>query len=272
MTLDNLLEHTEQLKHKINSLHWDKEDVRHGFYGLIYSTLYDYYIGRITFELSSHIGSGKVLFSDDIIYLDQHIYRLREIAKIDRLSHGFSSSLNRNLILGSWTSFETCITLIFNHITTDQDIESLINSLNSKLIKAISKLEDNFQTTIIDILKKSSFIPLARKFNFLVKKGSREYGVMLKADREFIEFYGTMRNCLIHSNGIYFGKKKEYNFYGTHFIFENGKVFLQKETNENIPCNMTLRLVEIFDKLVNNLRYIEFIEHPSKELKYNNIK
>lgn len=262
MTLNYLLEQTEKLKSKIKNLDLNEEDVRHGFYGLMYSITYDYYIGRVTFELSRQIGSGKVFFSKDIYDLEQHINRLQEIYKIDLLRHDFNSTLNRNLILGSWTSFETCVSLIFNHYTTETDIEGIIKDLNSKLVKAITNLEDEFQTTIIDILKTSSFIPLSRKINFLIKNGDEEYGSTLKDDRKFIEFFSTMRNSLVHSNGIYFGKKRDYFFYDTHFVFENGKVLFQQGINQNVTWDMSFRLIEIFDNLVKGMSNIEFIEYP----------
>lgn len=261
---DDYLKQTELLKEKIRELHWHPDDVRHGFYGLLYSAQYDYYLGNVTMGLAEQIGKGKVFFKPEIFSMNEHIRRLEETSRLELLRHGFNSTQSRNLILSSWTSFETCVNLLFNFISTEEDRWSLVKQMNNKLTKAISHLESNFQATIMELLRKSTFIPLIRKYNFIVKRGNHEYPGNLKSDREFLELLGTMRNCLVHSNGIYHGKPKEYSFMGTSFIFPDNEIFKMKGTNEDIDWDLSVELMAVFERTAALTSQIAFVPYPSE--------
>jgi len=115
---------------------------------------------------------------------------------------------------------------------------------------------------ILDILKKSSFVPLFRKFNFIVKRIANCYPEILKEDREFIVFVGKLRNCMIHSNGYYRGNYYKYVFGETVFEFEDKQVFSQIGTNQFVYLEIAIKLKDIFKQLSNCTSDIESIPYP----------
>lgn len=262
MNLDELLALTESIKAEIAELKWHEDDVRHSFFGLFYSTVYDYYIGKTSFQLAELIGQGKVLFKGDVYDFNPHAKRLYEIQDHPLLSAGYHNGLNRNVIFGAWTTFEFSVSLIFDYLVNDYEYESIIKELNAKLVQAISSLEESSKTLIYDILKKSSFVPLSRKFNFIVKRFDNCYPDNLKKDRLFVEFVGKLRNCMIHSNGYYRGKQFNYDFGATLFEFKDKEVFLQKGINLDVYLDIAIELKEVFKRLINCLNDIKDIPYP----------
>lgn len=262
MTLDELLALTENIKIEISELVWHEDDVRHSFFGLYYSGIYDFYIGKTTFRLAEYLGQGKVAFTGDIFDFNPHAKRLYEIQGHPMLSAGFHNDLNRNVIFGTWTAFEFSISLIFDYLVTDHEYESIIKKLNAELVKAISSLEESSKTLILDILKKSSFVPLFRKMNFILKRIPNCYPNTLKEDREFVEFVGKLRNCMIHSNGYYRGNYFKYEFGDTVFEFEDKQIFSQIGTNQFVYLEIAIKLKEIFRKICNCTNDIEDIPYP----------
>ena len=148
MSLDELLELTENIKIEITNLEWHEDDVRHSFFGLYYSTIYDFYIGKASYNLAEHIGQGNVLFKEEVYDFNPHAKRLYEIQAQPILSAGYHNALNRYIIFGAWTTFEFSVSLIFDFLVDDYEYESIIKQLNAKLIKAISSLEDKSKTLI----------------------------------------------------------------------------------------------------------------------------
>ncbi|MFK5981529.1 MAG: hypothetical protein QM499_01345 [Flavobacteriaceae bacterium] len=263
MTIDRLLEFTEEIKNEIAKLELHSDDVRHSFYGLFYTNIYDYYIGKVSYQFADFIKTGDVKFTEKVFPFNIHAQRLYEISKIDLLSNGYHGKLNRNIIFGVWTSFELSISLIFEHLATENDLEIIINKINSKVISSIESLEDDKKYLIKENLKKSSFIPLIRKFNYLVKRNSNSYGETLKEDREFLNFANKLRNCMIHSNGVYHGKEYYYKFGEEEFNFIDKEMFLQRGTNSrDVYLKIGIKLKDIFSNLIKCLSDIDYIEYP----------
>ncbi|MDO6739488.1 hypothetical protein [Wenyingzhuangia sp. 2_MG-2023] len=263
MKLDQLLEYTEKLKVEIRELELHEDDVRHSFFGLYYSSIYDYYIGKASYQLAQFIGNGDVRFSEKIYPFRIHAERLFEIQELELLSRGYHGNLNRNIIFGVWTSFELSISLLFEHLVTENDLITIIDKINSKLIKAIEHLEDKEKSIITNNIRKSAFIPLVRKFNFLVKRIPNSYTGNLKEDREFLNFAVKLRNCMIHSNGIYHGKDYYYKFGEEKFKFINKEMFLQKGPNSrDVYLDISIRIKTIFRNLMNCMNDIDYIEYP----------
>jgi hypothetical protein len=263
MNLDTLLEYTEKIKEEISELELHSDDVRHSFFGLYYSSIYDFYIGKTSYRLAEFIGKGDVKFTEQVYPFNIHAQRLFEIQDLELLSRGYHGNLNRNIILGVWTSFELSISLLFEHLVTKSDLELIIDKLNSKLIKAIKNLDDKEKNIIIDSIRKSAFIPLMRKFNFLVKRNPNCYAGNLKEDREFLNFAVKLRNCMIHSNGIYHGKDYYYKFDQEEFKFTNKQMFEQKgPNNRDVYLDIAIHIKTIFKNLLNCVNDIEHIEYP----------
>lgn len=266
MNLDNLLEITNNCQTEVRELTWHKDDVRHSFYALFYSSLYQYYLGKSVFHLTRLISSGHVYFDPRVIDYEPHAQRLYEIPRSEILSTGYHGNLSRNIVLGTWTTFELSISLIFDYIVDEHEFNSLIKSMNAKLVKAIASLEEKNKELIMEILRSSSFVPLFRKFNFVVKQNKEAYGGNIIEDREFIEFVNKLRNCMVHSNGYYHGKYYKYEIYDTVFEFKDKEVFNEVGNNRNIYLDITLRLKEIFTNLCLCVSHLEFIPYPDDEI------
>jgi hypothetical protein len=263
MNLDNLLEYTESIKQEIAEIKLRSDDVRHSFFDLFYTNIYDYYIGKVSYRLAEFIGKGDVKFTERVYPFNIHAQRLFEIQNLDLLSVGYQGNLNRNIIFGVWTSFELTISLLFEHLATENDLEIIIKQHNSKVIKAIVSLEEKEKSIIMDNLKKSSFIPLVRKFNFLVKRNPNCYSGDLKEDREFLNFAVKLRNCMIHANGIYHGNEYYYKFGEEEFRFIDKQMFMQRgSNNKDVYLDIAIRLKEIFKNLMNCVSEIDYLEYP----------
>jgi len=119
---------------------------------------------------------------------------------------------------------------------------------------------------VMEILKKTAFMPLLRKFNFIVKRHSQKYIGDLAADREFLLFANTLRNCMIHSNGVYHGTKDFiYEFKNTKFEFKNNQVFSQYGKNGDVFFDISKRLKEIFLGVCNCTLDIKFVPYPNDQ-------
>lgn len=265
MNLDQLLEVTNNCQAEVNQLTWTDEDVRHSFYALFYSSLYQYYLGKSVFHLTRLIDGGCVFFDQSVLDYEPHANRLREIPQSGILSTGYHGNLGRQIVLGTWTTFELSISLMFDYLIDDKNYNSLIESLNAKLIKAISKLEESNKELIMEILRTSSFVPLFRKFNFIVKQNPEAYGGDLKEDREFIQFANTLRNCMVHSNGFYHGKYYKFEIYETVFEFKDKEIFIETGNNRNVYLDIALRLKEVFTNACLCISNIEFIPYPDDQ-------
>lgn len=230
MTLDSLLDFTESFKKEILQMELHSDDVRKSFYGLVYSGIYDYYIGRASYQLCEFIGTRNVKFDKEIYHFKEHAQRLYEIQHLEKLSDGYFGNLNRQITYTVWTSFETTISLIFDYLATEEDKIQIVQKMNVKIFKSIEPLPEDERSIITSTLIKTSFIPLLRKFNFIYKRSPELYAGDIAYDREFLNFTNKIRNCLIHTNGVYFGKDYKYVFREAEFRFRNGEVFEQRGT------------------------------------------
>ena len=103
MTLDELLEYTEIIKKDIKKINLHEDDVRYSFFGLYYSTVYDYYIGKAFFQIAKYIGDGEIKFTERIYPFEPHARRLYEIQDHELLVQGYHGNLNRNVLFSVWT-------------------------------------------------------------------------------------------------------------------------------------------------------------------------
>lgn len=263
MTLEQLLDYSDAIKVQIKKLNYHKNDVRHGFFGLYYSSIYDYYIGNVFFQLAKHIADGQIQFTEKIYSFRAHAQRLYEIQKHPILIQGYKGNLNRNILLNVWTSFETSVSLIFEKIILEDDIPKIILKLNEKIVKAIESVDAIDKKIIIDTLVKTSFIPINRKFNYIIKYKKENYLGKLEDERKFLDFVVKLRNCIIHSNGVYHGKDFYYKFDGEEFLFKDKEILIQRgPDNSEVYLKISIRLKEIFENLIECVKDIKYIEYP----------
>ena len=263
MTLDQLLDYTESIKKEIKEINLHEDDVRHSFFGLYYSGVYDYYIGKAFFQLAKYIGDGEIKFSEKIYPFNIHARRLYEIQDHEMLIQGYNGNLNRNLLFSVWTSFELTVSLIFEHIISDEEIIEIIFKLNHKIVKAIKNIDEKDKKVITDILIKTSFIPINRKFNFIVSQNENNYKGNLEEDRKFLDFVTKLRNCMIHSNGVYHGNEYYYKIDDEEFLFRDKEILLQKgPNNSEVYLKIAIKIKEIFKNIINCVEKIEHIQYP----------
>ncbi|MDR6373038.1 hypothetical protein J2795_004226 [Chryseobacterium bernardetii] len=263
MTLDQLLDYTDSIKVQIKKLDYHKDDVRHGFFGLYYSSIYDYYIGNVFFQVAKYIARGQIQFAENIYGFRVHAQRLYEVQKYPLLVQGYNGNLNRNILLNVWTSFETSVSLIFEKIITEDDILKIILKLNTKIVKAIENINDIDKEIIIDTLVKTSFIPINRKFNYIIQYKKENYLGDLEDERNFLDFVIKLRNCIIHSNGVYYGKDFYYRFNDEEFLFKNKEILIQRGSDRgDVYLKISIKLKEIFENLIHCVKDIKYIEYP----------
>ncbi len=252
----------EKLSSDIN---FKKNDVRYYFYGLFQNTINQYYLGWNMLFFFEEVDSKEIYK----LYINQNLneFKKNHIEKLffiqdSKPKEAYQRKLNGNLILSSFSSFETCINLIFEKIATESDKRKIILDMNLSYLKKINKLKLNevANSIIEENILKSTFIPLVRKFRYLINNVySKENKVN---DIKFIEFISEYRNCLSHNNGIYSKDRYEAEYFGYRFLFEKGKDFFMEGEGFLINWKICFEMKEIFTRLISNLDYKELIEYP----------
>lgn len=162
----------------------------------------------------------------------------------------------------TFTNFEMTINLCFEEVISEMEKDEMCYDLNRKVLKLVQSLStEEFDRLIIE-LRKSTFIPLHRKFRFLAKRIDHCYTGEYKIDIEFIEFCTKLRNSFSHSGGLYFGKDSTYTFKDVEFIFKHNKFLVMEGENPNIILQINEKMTDIMSRLFNCLRNIEFIRYP----------
>ena len=259
--LNNLL---ESVKEEHNSLELDDDDVRKSFFALYSSVVRDFYNGRISFLISGMIANKEVNFNSETIEFAPHFIKFSEKAYISEWMNSYLMLLNRNLINNSWTSFETCVSLIYDKIISKKEKNKVLLDKNKKLInliKSVDGITEDKSSQIIQVVVEGDFTPLIRKFRKIVNK--KKYVRDYKSDVNFIDFASKLRNSMLHSNGIFTGNNDyEYTFKDVDFKFENGKMFHVLNGYDFVYLDITLELVSIFLSTVNSIEFEDLIPYP----------
>lgn len=272
--IDSIENQAEKLS---DELSFSKKDVRYYFYGLFQGVTDEYYLGLNTYIFFEFVDPHKtfILYEEEklINFKNNHIKKLlftqvdprdlisiknKEI-KIKRYKH----NLERNIILGSFASFETCINLIFEHLCNEHDFEKYaIEKIKKNEKSFLNKYEFNDIQKNVIIEKFRLESSLYKKYGFLTENKLDK--VTRGIDLEFIKFISIYRNCLLHNNGIYNKTKYEKEYFGSNFIFEKGKQY-RIESTEETPLShwkISFEIKAIFTRLITNLNHNELIEYP----------
>lgn len=265
--IEFILKWTEDLKAEISTLQFEKDDIRNDFFGLIYSTAYQYYKGYISYNLSLFIRQGKIAFNDNISSFKVHIDRLAQVSQKPTLAQSHTNSLNRNLQIDSWSVFELCVTPFCYALCENHELEKLLNYSYTEVINCLKKsdLDESDSEKLKRHLIKENLVhvPITRKTDFLFNKAVNYYGD-IKKDKEFLIFLGKLRNTM-HTNFIYYGKDYEYKFGHAHFVFKNGKLVKWLDPFEPSPklyFYLVGRLKEIWKNLITSIKHDEIIFYP----------
>lgn len=260
--LDKLYDLTEKIKSIIYTVEFKQNDVRKAYFENLYSIINQFYIGNIFFKIAQEIKTKTVKFDPSLFTFQRHIGRIYETAEHQILSDAYLNELNRKLFADTFTNFETTISLCFDDIITDVELDLIIKDLNSKILKICQNLQEAEIQQLLNELKKNAFIPLSRKFRYLSKLKENGYPSDAKADIAFIEFCSKLRNCVSHSAAYYKGKDFVYEFEKIKFIFKNGAFLEMVGKNDFIFLKINERLTIIINDLFKCLKHIDFIQYP----------
>ena len=259
--LDNLREFVESIKTKITNLTFQENDVRKAYFENLYSVLNEFYMGKVFFEVSKEIKNSNIKFTPVIYHLRTHIMRIYEIADHPLLSNSYHNELNRKVFSDTFTNFESTIDMCFSQIISNNSLDKIVEEINAKIFK-ICKEGLEQKEKLLEHFRKSTFIPLIRKFKFLAKYRTDCYGATYQEDVEFIEFNTKLRNCILHSAGFYKGKNYEYEFGGIKFIFKNQEFLEMQGDNVVVFVEINKRFTEIIERILSCLSDIDFIQYP----------
>lgn len=254
-----------EAKKLANDLNFSEDDVRYNYYGLLQNNLNQYYLGWNMLFFFEMVDSNEIYK----LYINQNLdeFKKNHIEKLFFIQDAkpketYQRNLNGNLILRSFSSFETCINLIFEKLCYKEEFNTYVTQQQIKDKNSFIN-NNNFSDAQKEVIIKNlpPDIPLHKKIRYLTKKMESSYKER-KNDLEFIAFISDYRNCLIHNNGIFNknGTNKEY--FGSKFIFEKRKELIIQENDILINWKICLELKAIFTRIISNLKHTELIEYP----------
>ena len=265
---DFIIEWVEKLKSEIDNLPFVEDDIRMDFFGLINDTAYCYYRSYLLYEISELTNNGKLDFGE--LNDNNHIKAIKALTKNSRSNESHFNSLNRNLILDSWSTFEICVNTFCEGISTETEINKLLGHKFSDVKKILpkGKISDSEFEKIKSKLKTKhlSHVPIVRKTDLLFKK-VKGYSRNIEDDKEFLRFYGRLRNTM-HSNFIYFGNSYEYTFGSAKFKFENGELVKWYDPFGSSPklyFYLVGNLKNIWKAIIESIKFDGIVYYPNLE-------
>lgn len=238
-----------------------ENDIRPAFLDGYFQILRTYYCAH--FQLDS----------DDILTKYREIYPDANLKREDisaRHLQGHKNLLNSFLIINCWSNFELFVTLFSQKVLPQNEIDDLLNGDYNNLKKILNgyKLDNNTEEKLKKMVRHNlAHVPMPSKYGKLLKMIAKYPGTRnVKEDREFLEFFGRLRNC-IHSNYIFYGaEEKVYSFNGEKFTFTPDKVLSHYPAEDSSIFKLTLNIKEIFLLIVQGIPYSNEIFDPSMDL------
>ena len=229
------------------------KDVRFSFYEL-FQNLYNFY-----YRIYLNQDSRSFKEASDKIYKNIQ----GQDDKSDKLN--MIANANSNLIISTWSIFELCISQICKALLDKDSISKLLKSNYNRIMKV---LKDSVELGIKDKLLKNHQTKFIEHVSINLKM-DKIFSLMkyenYKRDKEFLLFYGKLRNS-IHSNYVYYGNPYKYNFKDHEFIFTPNRPIKQKPINWEQDLTifyLTVELKEVYSRIINNFNYQELIFDPS---------
>lgn len=264
---DFLLQWNEKLKTEINKLPFLENDIRKDFLALLYDIKSCYYKEYLLLPIAQLINKGAVVVNESTRNFQKHINNIERIGLHPIYHESHFNSINRGLIIDSWSAFELSVTTFCDGICTPSELEKLLSSQYRETLTAIKKttLHENDEATLKALLIKDhlTHVPIIRKTDFLFKK-VKGYSRSPVSDKEFLRFLGKLRNTM-HTNYIYYGKDYEYKFGNAIFVFKNKQ---RVEWHDPFAPSPKLlfyligQLKEIWNELAKTIEHKGFIPYP----------
>ncbi len=268
--INSIVRFSKEVKIKADSSIYPKNDVRIDFLNLIGNLTHQFHLEKIALELSDFFVDGKLLCIDSEIFHNQ-INDFVELAKNDVLYKSFQNSINRGLIIDSWSSFEVCLSSICNEILSAEDKHNIQSKKYESVLKCLKKynLDGDTKNKLEKMLVEKEFwlTSTNNKFTklFSMLKAKSKYRRNIDEDRVFLEFFGKLRNTM-HSNFVYFGNNEEpYIFENAEFKFDKGHLVVhERESDPFLILKLIVRLTEIYIEIISHFDDIEFIPYPDQ--------
>ncbi len=256
----------EELTNRASESTYPKNDVRIDFFNLIAGLAQLYYLEQIALE-SSVLFKNKKLRCTELNFYHK-INDFIKLAENEVLYKSFRSATNRGLIIDSWSSFEVCLSAICDKIYSSEDKLNIQNKKYEDVIKCLKKynLDEEIKKKLEKILVEKEFwlTSTNSKFNKLLSLLKEKYRREIKKDRDFLEFFGKLRNTM-HSNFVYFGEPFIYIFEGVEFIFDKKQLVVnERDAHPLLFLNMIVRLTEIYTEIISHFEDTGFIPYPDQ--------
>lgn len=265
--LDFLLNQILETNTLASNIPFDLADIRRSYFGFHESLLRNYYRGFCYVAIDADIKAGNIILGENSQFF-KHIFDKKKSPNFHEQS--YLHNLNRRVYLDSWSNFETCITVLVNGLISDNERKNLLNYKVSGIIAALKKSDVNVTKDQIKdqfIEDHLTHVPIVRKLDILYKKLEKGYSRNIQDDREFLKFFGKLRNTM-HSNFIYYGNSYEYRFGHAHFIFENEQIVKWLDPFEGTPklqVYLVNNLMKIWREIISKIKHPEIIPYPCPE-------
>lgn len=241
---------------------YGEDDIRTCFLDGYFQTLKTYYCSYFHLETAVFIAQvNEIYICEDIIKEDLAIH-----IQIHR------NQLNSFLIINTWSNFEYCLSLFAEAVLSVSVKSELVAFEYNDIIHRLRGIDiPETQNERLLKLKRTNLahVPMPLKYGKLFKMiSSYPEQRSIKDDREFLDFYGKLRNC-IHSNYIFFGNENyEYTFGGVRFTFTPGKLINTEPLFESSIFDLTKELKYVFMAIIGNIDCQDVIFDESVNLIY----
>lgn len=238
----------KNLRLEAGSLTLQEDDVRLSFFALINDIAHCYYRNYLLVEISTLINQKKIRY--DSIKDNKHLKIIEALIKNERSYASHFNSMNRQLLVDSWSTFELCLNTFSEAILDKQAINKLLNSRFRDIIN--KEIKDTLSDEIIEKFRMTlaydnlTHVSITRKIDAIFKM-TKGYRRDVKNDKAFLLFYLKFRNSM-HGNYIYRGNDFRYEFGDAKFEFADGKQIIWNDPFHGTP--------ELFFYLMGNLASI----------------
>lgn len=262
---DFIIKWVESLKQDLNNAPYVEDDIRKDFFGMVIDSAYVYYRNFLLIEISILINRKKIDLKK--LAKNQHLIGVTVLIKNERSHQSHNNAMNRQFLIDTYSTFEMCVTALCQYTCAEEENQKLLETGYNDIIKLINA--DKLSAKELTKLKVAytvnhlTHVPIVRKTDALFKK-VKGYTRDIKADKEFLRFFGKLRNAM-HSNYIYSGKNYKYTFGHADFIFEDGKIITWQDPFKNSPklyFYLAGNLNEIFKAITATIKYDGHIPYP----------
>lgn len=256
----------DDLKITIAKLEFEEEDIRKDYFYTSHTNVNHYYLAYMNIVNSFMIKNKHYVIDKSLERkFGSHLDRLSNLSRDQTHCDAHFNTINQRVFVMAWSLFELSISTFYKAIVDDKELERQNNELYKNVLKNAT-IKEGAEEKLKKLLLKTSLheIPIGRKYNYLFKI-VRGYSRNIKKDKEFLIFFGKMRNT-IHSNFIYYGSDFTYRFGDAEFLFKNEK---QVTWSDPFRDGKLIPSVELYFHLIGQLNEIvhalfKYIKFDSK--------